>query len=1356
MPDTPVTWLDEIVVNSTTTGAQFAPRITQLTDGNILVSWQSDENTGAGSPFGLDIIGQLFDPLGNRIGGEFLVNTSGNAEDERNHDTAAIETTGGFVTVHERANTIGFNDVVLTEHDSTGAVVNTFNLFLDGASNAAPDGLDPQVAVNSDGIAMVVWRQTEVGGQSEIMARSYDTATNTPGPAVSVIAFVGNNFTPDVTALTNGNFVIVDRFSDTDNEIVFRIINPTMGNVLGVTVIVATEGDGNSDTTPSVTALTGGGFVVAWANTDASDSDIEAQVFDEFGSAVGGPITLPFGTADDNANEPVVVALDDGGFVIFFDEDTDAELRAQRFSSTGVVVGDEFVVSTGGGIAGIDATLLDDGRVAITFVTDGGEIGMEILDTRDVANNPGVYAPADWQIGTIGNDTITSDGDVFFVAGHDGDDVINTGGPAATYFGGVGTDRINVNGAFDAGDVYDGGVDFDTIDFTQSFPGGGVFNLGAGTATVASGGYTMTGFETLIGTTGDDTISGLGSGDFERLEGGDGDDSITSFATASDLFGGRGNDALVGSSAALDGSGLFGGDDNDTLTGQLGLTSLDRLFGGDGDDTLFHTGRYAEVHGDAGNDTIHVGGVLQGTGNTANGGQFGGADNDLFIAGSAGFIGDIFGGSEIDTLDLSAVTPSHFLVINLATELSFEVHIPFGGFETTVTHDLQSIENVIGTGREDNITGSGTANILTGNAGNDTLEGGGGEDELFGGNNRDTLRGGADNDFLFGGADNDRLEGGTGDDELTGSDGVDTLDGGDDNDSLYGGLGRDELTGGTGNDSLDGGEDADILYGGTGSDNLRGGGGDDDIVGGTGDTVDGGTGSDAILVDGAGGRFSGGADEDSIFFSTSTFTSTFDYVFNMTTGVVNAAGESYTLFENASMGMGDDSVTGTSGANQILGDEGNDTLRGGGGDDDLFGDAGADSLFGDAGRDYLQAAIDPDDDTSSNSLFGGSDDDILDGANGDDSLFGGADDDRLTGFDGNDLLDGGTGNDTLQGGQGNNTYVVDSAGDQVIEAFFGSSGADDPGGIDTVQSSITFSLNVMGDANANDLFDTQFIENLILTGTANRNGTGNALDNRMTGNSGANALTGGAGDDSLFGGSGADLLNGGADADSMEGGLGNDTYVVDSAGDVVAGEIGFAQGGGIDTVRVFLDGYVLGTNIELLRLGNLTDTANHSATGNDAPGTLVGNAGNNTLNGRGGNDQVNGNGGNDTLIGGEGRDTLVGGAGADTFVFTSISNSRAGSANRDFINGFDRGATQDRIDLSAIDANTLTPGVNNAFSFIGTAAFSATGSAGQLRLVSLGGANAVIVEADINGDRVADFQVFINGQTTMVMGDFIL
>jgi Ca2+-binding RTX toxin-like protein len=156
---------------------------------------------------------------------------------------------------------------------------------------------------------------------------------------------------------------------------------------------------------------------------------------------------------------------------------------------------------------------------------------------------------------------------------------------------------------------------------------------------------------------------------------------------------------------------------------------------------------------------------------------------------------------------------------------------------------------------------------------------------------------------------------------------------------------------------------------------------------------------------------------------------------------------------------------------------------------------------------------------------------------------------------------------------------------------------------------------------------------------------------------------------------------------------------------------------------------------------------------------LVGNSGNNVLNGGDGNDYIVGGAGNDTLSGGAGNDTLIGGAGSDIlnggtgndrFDFDLVSDSPAGPALRDsIVGGFAHGF--DLIDLATIDANTLVGG-NQAFSFIGSAAFS--GVAGQLRYTNYSG--NVIIDADVNGDSLADMQILVAGTNFMAGTDFIL
>jgi serralysin len=143
----------------------------------------------------------------------------------------------------------------------------------------------------------------------------------------------------------------------------------------------------------------------------------------------------------------------------------------------------------------------------------------------------------------------------------------------------------------------------------------------------------------------------------------------------------------------------------------------------------------------------------------------------------------------------------------------------------------------------------------------------------------------------------------------------------------------------------------------------------------------------------------------------------------------------------------------------------------------------------------------------------------LTGLGGDDTLNGGA---------GADTLLGGSGTDSLVGGSGDDTYNVTVAGDRVNEV--GGSG------IDTVQSSITFSLVEDGTRMQGA------VENLTLTGSSAVGASGNPLANVIVGNTGANALVGNGGNDTIDGGTGNDAITGSA---------GNDQIVVSGGNDAV-------------------------------------------------------------------------------------------------------------------------------------------------------------------------------------------------------------
>jgi len=132
-------------------------------------------------------------------------------------------------------------------------------------------------------------------------------------------------------------------------------------------------------------------------------------------------------------------------------------------------------------------------------------------------------------------------------------------------------------------------------------------------------------------------------------------------------------------------------------------------------------------------------------------------------------------------------------------------------------------------------------------------------------------------------------------------------------------------------------------------------------------------------------------------------------------------------------------------------------------------------------------------------------------------------------------------------------------------------------------------------------------------------------------------------------------------------------------------------------------------------------------------------------------DQIAGNGFANRLTGGGGVDELEGRGGADVFVYRAVTDAPVFSDVADEIFDFSR-AQGDRIDLRSIDADASVAG-NQAFLFRGATAFS--GDQRQLRVQDLGDGRCV-VQGDRTGDGVADFQILLNGISSLLGTDFFL
>jgi Ca2+-binding RTX toxin-like protein len=338
--------------------------------------------------------------------------------------------------------------------------------------------------------------------------------------------------------------------------------------------------------------------------------------------------------------------------------------------------------------------------------------------------------------------------------------------------------RYNVNGV-----VYD--IKFTGTGFTYGsnafFPDSGTitgatyFKAGVEVLQISSASVTVQEAQAYIG---NQDVDGLIARIFkfgDVINGSTGDDVLLGFDGDDILIGGAGNDKLKGdagsdtasyanAAAAVTvslanlaaqntvGAGtdtlesienLIGSKFNDTLTGNAGNNVFnggignDTINGGDGVDTASYLGAAkgvavslaiagAQNTVGAGTDTLTSIENLSGsaladtlTGNSGNNALLGLGGNDVLNGGLGNDVLD--GGTGTDTASYAGAT------------VGVTVNLTLTGLQNTVgagSDLLRSIDNLIGSAKDDTLTGNGGNNVINGGAGNDKINGGGGIDTV--------------------------------------------------------------------------------------------------------------------------------------------------------------------------------------------------------------------------------------------------------------------------------------------------------------------------------------------------------------------------------------------------------------------------------------------------------------------------------------------------------------------------------------------------------------------------------------------------------------------------------------------------
>lgn len=302
-----------------------------------------------------------------------------------------------------------------------------------GASN-------PAIAALANGTFAISYEQ------GSRLKTAFADAGGTIGQEVELSAGITGN--ADAASLQNGGYVTVAAAnSATGGADVTAYIRKPNGEVTSTILAHITGID-----SPTVTALANGNFLVVWNEADTGGNSLKGQICDASGALVGGRLLLAKAYGSDYIGNPDVEALADGGFALAFskyDSSSYTSVFLATYSATGAAVEGPHMVTQVGKAAGPvepSISLLSDGR----YTVSSSKGVYDIYDPRPAAVNWTGTESSEQYGGTRFADKLNGGGGIDRLYGFEGSDKLGGGAGNDILFGGSGKDRLTGGAGKDA------------------------------------------------------------------------------------------------------------------------------------------------------------------------------------------------------------------------------------------------------------------------------------------------------------------------------------------------------------------------------------------------------------------------------------------------------------------------------------------------------------------------------------------------------------------------------------------------------------------------------------------------------------------------------------------------------------------------------------------------------------------------------------------------------------------------------------------------------------------------------------------------------------------------------------------